>query len=382
MNVMKTNMIFFNKDQYLWDRRNLTMRNILKNKLKSFKKSLAKTILDKRSKLIKSLDINQIKSILFFRDDDKIGDIVVSTLLFREIKKKYPGISIVVLCGKNNREILKYNNNVNQIYETGKNFFKNILLFRKLKKRNISLAVDFYTFRPRFKRLLMLRIVSAEFLIGFYKDSYNIYDLSIDVNFFNKHISKRYEYLLNILKIEKPDLKYDVTLNFNEENKAFELVKKCGSKCSIVLNPFAASKHRSFSFNKLKELVGLLENKIDCCLFILCQGSNKKEMKSLENDRTFIISFKSILESAALIKYAEAVITPDTSIVHIATAFNKKTVALYLDYSDAYEKIDTIWGPNNPNAIQLSVNTKNKRLKNDIKNIPNMDILNALQKLL
>ncbi|GHT61667.1 LOS biosynthesis enzyme LBGB [Endomicrobiia bacterium] len=358
------------------------MRNILKNKLKSFKKSLAKTILDKRSKLIKSLDINQIKSILFFRDDDKIGDIVVSTLLFREIKKKYPGISIVVLCGKNNREILKYNNNVNQIYETGKNFFKNIFLFRKLKKRNINLAVDFYTFSPRFKRLLMLRIVSAEFLIGFYKNSYNIYDLSADVNFFNKHISKRYEYLLNMLKIEKPDLKYDVTLSSNEENKAFELVKKCGSRYSIVLNPFAASKHRSFSFNKLKELVGLLENKIDCCLFILCQESNKKEVKSLENDKTFIISFKSVLESAALIKYAEAVITPDTSIVHIATAFNKKTVALYLDYSDTYEKIDTIWGPNNPNAIQLSVNTKNKRLKNDIENIPNMDILNALQKLL
>ncbi|GHT41609.1 hypothetical protein AGMMS49921_05060 [Endomicrobiia bacterium] len=59
---------------------------------------------------------------------------MVSTLLFREIKKKYPDISIVVLCGMNNREILKYNDNVNQIYETGKKFFKNILLFRKLKK--------------------------------------------------------------------------------------------------------------------------------------------------------------------------------------------------------------------------------------------------------
>jgi ADP-heptose:LPS heptosyltransferase len=358
------------------------MRNILKNKLKSFKKYLAKAILDKKSKSVKSLDINQIKSILFFRDDDKIGDMVVSTLIFREIKKKYPDINIMVLCGKNNREILKYNNNVDQIYETGKNLLKNILVFRKLAKHNISLAVDFYTFRPRFKRLLMLRIVSAEILVGFYKDSYNIYDLSIDVKFFDKHISRRYEYLLNILKIEKPDLKYDIILSPNEENKALELIKKCGSKYKIVLNPFAASKHRSFGFNKLKELIGLLENKIDCCLFILCQEINKKEAESLENNKTFKASFKSALESAALIKYVDAVITPDTSTVHIATAFNKKTVALYLDYSDTYEKIDTIWGPNNPNAIQLSVNTKNKKLENDIKNIPNVDILNALQRLL
>jgi ADP-heptose:LPS heptosyltransferase len=54
---------------------------------------------------------------------------------------------------------------------------------------------------------------------------------------------------------------------------------------------------------------------------------NKKKIKSLENDRTFVSSFKSTLESAALIKYANALITPNTSIVHIATAFNKKTVA-------------------------------------------------------
>jgi ADP-heptose:LPS heptosyltransferase len=358
------------------------MRNVLKNKLRSFKKSLAKTILDKRTKSVKSLDINRVRSILFFRDDDKIGDIVVSTLLFREIKKKYPDISIVVICGKNSKEILKYNSNVSQIYEIKKNFLKNVLVFRKLKRHNISLAVDFYTFRPRFKRLLMLRIVSADFLIGFYKDSYNIYDLSIDVNFFNKHISKRYEYLLNLLNIKKPDLKYDIVLGSNEENKALELVKKCGSKHNIVLNPFGASKHRSFGFNKLKELVYLLENKIDCCLFILCQESNKKEIESLENDKVFIASFKSALESAALIKYAGLVITPDTSIVHIATAFNKKTIALYLDYSDTYEKIDAVWAPNNSNAICLSVDTKNKKLENDIKNIPNTDILKALQKLL
>jgi ADP-heptose:LPS heptosyltransferase len=355
---------------------------MLKNKLRSFKKSLAKTILDKRTKSIKSLEINRVKSILFFRDDDKIGDIVVSTLLFREIKKKYPDISIVVVCGKNSREILKYNNNVSQIYEIKQNFLKNVVVFRELKKHNISLAVDFYTFRPRFKRLLMLRIVSAKFLIGFYKDLYNIYDLSIGENFFNKHISKRYEYLLNLLNIKKPDLKYDIILSSNEENKALELVKKCHAKYNIVLNPFGASRHRSFSFNKLKELVYLLENKIDCCLFILCQESNKEEVKSLEDDKIFIASFKSALESVALIKYAGVVITPDTSIVHIATAFNKKTVALYLDYSGAYEKIDKIWGPNNPNAIALSVDTKNKRLENDIKNIPNTNILNALQKLL
>jgi ADP-heptose:LPS heptosyltransferase len=399
----------------------------IKDVLKSFRKYLAKKIFDKKDKSGKTFDVNKVKSVLFFRNDDKIGDVVVSTLLFREIKKQYSDIEIIVLCGKNNREIIKYNNNVEQIYEVGKSIFKDILIFLKLRKQNVSLAVDFYPFRPRFKHLLMLRIIAPKFLVGFYKSLYNIYDFSIDVNFFDIHISKRYEYLLKILKIENPDLKYDIVLSSKEEIKVLKLIenlstpsasneedkiivmknsregdtsatelpkhdkqqnfakntiKKYSVKYKIVLNPFAASKHRSFEYYKLKELINIIEDKIDCCVFMLCQKKNKQEIKSLENNRTFAVCFESVLESAALIRHADLVISPDTSIVHIAAAFNKKIVALYLNYSNTYEKIDIIWGPNNPNSIQLSVNTKNSTLENDIKNIPNVDILNALQKLL
>ncbi|MCA6073162.1 MAG: glycosyltransferase family 9 protein [Endomicrobium sp.] len=359
-----------------------TMQRILQNKLKSLRKFLAKQILDKKSKSQKTLDINQIKSVLFFRNDDKIGDMVVSTSLFREIKQKYPDIEIIVLCGKNNKEIIKYNKNIDKIYKLEKSFFKNFSILKNLRKQNISLAIDFYTFGLVFKPLLMLRIISPKFLIGFYKNSYNVYDLSIDMNFFNKHISKRYEYLLKILKIENPDLKYDVILSEKEEKVAFALISKYNAKYKIILNPFAASKHRSFDFDKLKELVNLLERKIDCCVFVLCQEKDRKKIESLQTDKTCIASFESVLESVALVKYSDAVISPDTSMVHIATAFDKKTVALYLDYSNVYEKINIIWGSNNLNAIQLSVDTKNKSVENDIKNIDNIDILNALQNIL
>ncbi|MCA6071693.1 MAG: hypothetical protein LE168_04935 [Endomicrobium sp.] len=135
-------------------------------------------------------------------------------------------------------------------------------------------------------------------------------------------------------------------------------------------------------FYKLKELTNLLERKIDCCVFVLCQEKDGKKIESLRTDKICIASSESILESAALVKHSDAVISPDTSMVHIATAFNRKTVALYLDYSNAYEKINIIWGSNNLNAIQMSVDTKNKSVENDIKNIDNIDILNALQNIL
>lgn len=71
----------------------------------------------------KTLDINKAKSVLFFRNVDKIVNIMVSILLFRKIKKKYPDIEIIILCGGNNKEIIRYNNNVSWIYEAGRSFF-------------------------------------------------------------------------------------------------------------------------------------------------------------------------------------------------------------------------------------------------------------------
>jgi ADP-heptose:LPS heptosyltransferase len=358
------------------------MLKLLQTKIKLLKTSLAKKVLDKKiSKSNKMLTMSAIKSILFLRTDDKIGDTVVSSFLYREIKKKYPNIKIVVLCGKNNKEILKYNKNVDDLYEVSGCLFNDISIFKSLRKQNISLVVDFFPFNPRFSHLLMLRIISPEFLIGFNKTSYKMYDLSINKDFFNVHITEMYKYVLNLFKIDSPDLKYEIPFTSKEEDPALELINNYKYKYKIVINPFSASKHRCLSIKKLKELIDLIENNLDCCVFILCQEKNKEKVISLENYRTIIAPFRSILESASLIKYVDIVITPDTSIVHIATAFDKKTIALYRDYSNSYEKTDIIWAPNNLNAIQLSVDTKSV-LSNDVENIPNVDILSALQKIL
>ncbi|MDR3285619.1 MAG: glycosyltransferase family 9 protein [Holosporales bacterium] len=356
------------------------MLRLLQTKIKFFKTSLSKEVLDKKiNKSSKILTMDSVKSLLFFRSDGKIGDAVVSSFLYREIKRKYPNIKIVVLCSKNNKEILKYNKNIDELYEVGGCLFNDIFVFKELRKQNINLAVDFFPFNPHFKHLLMLRIISPEFLIGFNKTSYKMYDLSVNEDFFSVHITEMYKYVLDLLKIDNPDLKYEIPFISKEENFVLELINNHEAKYKIVINPFSASKHRTLSFKKLKELIELIESNFDCYVFILCQENNRRKVISLENGKTVIASFKSILESAVLIKYADIVITPDTSIVHIASAFYKKTIALYRDYSNSYEKTDVIWGPNNPNAVQLSVDTKGELLSNDVENIPNIDIFKALK---
>ncbi|MGL5368231.1 MAG: glycosyltransferase family 9 protein, partial [Cetobacterium somerae] len=83
-------------------------------------------------------------------------------------------------------------------------------------------------------------------------------------------------------------------------------------------------------------------------------------------------NIKSILDSAEIIKKSEGVITPDTSIVHIASAFNKKIISVYPPKGGKYKVDHLVWGPLNPNnkilfckdsvgiGEEIDINTFNK----------------------
>lgn len=89
------------------------MSNI-KSLLRNFRLALGKILLD--TKTCKSQDLHAINKILFLRQDGKIGDYVVSSFVFREIKKFNPHIKIGVICTKQNAYLFKQNPYIDQLY--------------------------------------------------------------------------------------------------------------------------------------------------------------------------------------------------------------------------------------------------------------------------
>jgi ADP-heptose:LPS heptosyltransferase len=78
----------------------------------------------RKNKSGRKLYVDKTKSVLFFRNDDKIGNITVSILFFRKTKKRYLYIEIMTFCDKDNKETIRYNNNVSRIYGTGKSLLR------------------------------------------------------------------------------------------------------------------------------------------------------------------------------------------------------------------------------------------------------------------
>ena len=292
---------------------------------------------------------NSIKSILFLRYDGKIGDMIVNSLMFREIKKVYPDIKIGVIAKGAAIDIIKDNPNVDKIYEYYKDRKKIKDLALKIKEEKYDLLIDFSEML-RVNQMMLINLCGARINIGLDRKDWKLFDLSIESGKdfkWTEHITKRYlAYLIKLgLKKENIDTSYDIYLKDEKKYEAFFNEIKENKK--IILNPYGASKHKSFSIETLENIITYLKDK-DIAIILTYFGDKYKELEFLEKKYNYVYipkKIESILDTAILIKKGDYVISPDTSIVHIASAFNKKMITVYPPKGGKYGVDHLVWAP-------------------------------------
>ena len=295
------------------------------------------------------LEDNNIKSILFLRYDGKIGDMVVNSLMFREIRKVYPNIKIGVVARGAAMDIIKDNPNIDKIYEYHKDRKKIKDLALKIKEEKYDLLIDFSEML-RVNQMMLINLCGARFNIGLDRKEWKLFDLSIesDKDFkWTEHITNRYlAYLIKLgLKKENIDISYDIYLKDEKKYEVFFNEIKESKK--IILNPYGASKHKSFSIETLENIINHLKNR-DIAIILVYFGDKYKELEFLEKKYKYVYipkKIESILDTAILIKESDYVISPDTSIVHIASALNKKMITVYPPKGGKYGVDHLVWAP-------------------------------------
>jgi len=295
------------------------------------------------------LEDNDIKSILFLRYDGKIGDMVVNSLMFREIRKVYPNIKIGVVARGAAMDIIKDNPNIDKIYEYHKDRKKIKDLALKIKEEKYDLLIDFSEML-RVNQMMLINLCGARFNIGLDRKEWKLFDLSIesDKDFkWTEHITNRYlAYLVKLgLKKENIDISYDIYLKDEKKYEVFFNEIKESKK--LILNPYGASKHKSFSIETLEKIINHLKNR-DIAIILVYFGDKYKELEFLEKKYNNIYmppKIESILDTAILIKKSDYVISPDTSIVHIASALNKKMITVYPPNGGKYGVDHLVWAP-------------------------------------
>jgi ADP-heptose:LPS heptosyltransferase len=296
-----------------------------------------------------NFDIKNSKNVLFFRYD-RIGDMVITTSVFRELKLAYPHIQITILASKINQEVLINNPYVDHIVTNHRNhFFLDLISLLKLRKKKFDVCIEFdHSVVPH--SILRLRAINPKKVISIKKDGrygVNGNELSLYDIYAEKPKKKHFRDIwLGVLKpfnIIPKSNEYDLFLNDELRSQAQNFTKQYSSSFLVGINLEGATKGKKIKFPELFKICKGLNKQDKNIQIIILSAPNNFQETSLNVQKMALnyveMSYKTnrILSVAALISQLDLIITPDTSIVHIASAFNKPVVSIHEDNRDSYE---------------------------------------------
>lgn len=290
------------------------------------------------------IEANQIRSILFLRQDGKVGDMVVHTMIFRAIKEAYPHMKIGVMTRGAAKGIIAKNPNVDKIYDFQKEKKKIKELTKQIATEKYDLLVDF-SILLRVRDMMLISLCKARYNIGVKREDWQLFDLSVDFDF-QSHITNLYGAFLKKIGVPYTSTHYEII------SEALPLEQ---NKRHIVLNPYASNRHRSLSDEMTIRIGKELLLYRDVCIYIVGEEGRRPDLEKIAQGIGKEASYyptSSIEELGSLIQGADLIVSPDTAAVHIASAFDKKIISIYLEDTEEI-KYARMWAPNSPKATVL-----------------------------
>jgi ADP-heptose:LPS heptosyltransferase len=287
---------------------------------------------------MKQIDFKSLKKVLILRLG-KIGDIIISSFVFRALKEVNPELRLELITLKKNKDVLRCNPFLDKTYFVNKNFLSIIKLF-PIRFNYFDLVIDLND-NPSTTSTFLLAIANSRNKLGFNFDKQKKF-LTIQVNQPEKdktHLVERYAHLLTSAGLEinpdivKPELFLDRQID-HLISKSFTTIKTQNK--IIAINISASAEIRKYSTQKWIELINVLKSKFMYLKFLILSDRDdmiEAEMITNSIEREFLIfsDGSSFQHFASKIKNSDLLITPDTSAVHIASAFQIPVIALYPD---------------------------------------------------
>ena len=295
-----------------------------------------------------NFDIKNVKNVLFFRYD-RIGDMIITTPVFRELKLAYPHVKITILASIVNKAVLINNPYVDHIITNHKNnFFTDVPSLLKLRQQKFDVCIEFdHSVVPH--AIIRLKIINPKKVISIKKDGrYGVSGDELSMYDIYTEKLKKGHSRDNWLGVLKPfDIKpnsnaYDLYLTDKLKKQTHNFLKQYSSKLLVGINLEGAVKGKKITFSELYRICqGLYKNnnKIQILILTTPNKFQRVSQKVINMGLDYVaISFKTetIMVVASVISQLDLIITPDTSISHIASAFNKPVVTIHENNQESF----------------------------------------------
>ncbi len=309
--------------------------------LKGIVFNLARIFLKRSKRAIGSLDARGMSKVLVLRPD-KIGDMAISLPVFDGLKSRYPHIRLSILASPRNVELIAEDPRFERIFLYRKNLFKDISEVRRIRREKFDCVIDMI--REDSVTTLFLSQLCApgkpRFAMG--KPRFReFYDFHCDPKLEKAtHIIQDTLTLLQAFGIDDEAVNCYAApfISAASERKATRFLEGLGKASPKTLmigyNISSGSPTRVWAFENSVALVGrILKGFPSAEVILICTNRDRNRASSLAarfSSGVYVVPPDlSLMEACAVISKLDLLISPDTSLVHVARSFGVAVVGLY-----------------------------------------------------
>ncbi len=259
----------------------------------------------------------------------KLGDMILTTPLLRKLRSTFPHSALHVLASEHNSVIAEACGLADHVFIYHKHPVKDLkLLYSGLRKTD--LWIDAKT-EPSDTSALFLRLFSPRSSLGY---SNTKATFAIDLSDF-RQCEHYVDLQLAAIKALGEDYSDDErlpSLPLNAEAGKSILQATERSRLNVMLNISAGKEGRSLDTCVSEEIISLIRNKSDAGIRIISHPEESDSAASLaKKTGSQYIQTETILDAAQEVSVSDIVISPDTSIIHLCSAYNTPVVGIYPD---------------------------------------------------
>lgn len=282
---------------------------------------------------------------LMFIRLNRIGDALVTTPLLFYLKEKLK-CRIDILADRKNYFVFEKAEFIDNVYIFPKGI-KGFRYFRKLSKQNsYDAVIDLHDDISTTVSFLIASYPTRN-KFGFAKGNENVYNKTvIKPDSKTVHIVDRILTLTKLFDLEFP--KEKLNINYKLLPESLEYIDNFlannfqTSKFLLGINISAGSDARFWGVERYKNLIHELK-KYDINLFIITAEKDLKYAEEISQNTIPLFCEKDFNKFAAIVSKLNFLITPDTAIVHLASAYDIPVFGIYVKYKTT----DMIWSPYN-----------------------------------
>lgn len=287
--------------------------------------------------------------VLFLRHD-RIGDMILSTGILRAIAQSHPTIKLDVLASTTNAPVLRNEPYLNEIIAFDKKATRRYAsLFSDLRRRRYDAVIDCMVTAPSTTTLLLMLASGARYRVGVAGRGNDFaYTLPVPAREHAEHIVDKLGALVAAFGLQPTavDLRPRVRLTTDELEQG-ERAWRGGTDRSptagprVLVNISAGRAHHSWPDDRFVLVIQSVGTEFrNAEVVVVSAPSDRARAESITaRSGARLVADEGIRHAMSIVACADVVFTPDTSIAHAASAFEKPQVVLHP------RGFARLWGP-------------------------------------